>query len=141
MPDFPSRAWCEEALQLLEADPETVRAGQGWTADIGVVVEAEAGKLERPFVLYLKPSEGRIERWKVLVDADDLDEFDPEYRIQAPYSVWKGFLLGTVDPIEAVLRRRVQVQGDLQPLVERMQHKGLAERVLAAIPTRFVDEK
>jgi putative sterol carrier protein len=76
-----------------------------------------------------------------LVDADDLDEFDPEYRIQAPYSVWKGFLLGTVDPIEAVLRRRVQVQGDLQPLVERMQHKGLAERVLAAIPTRFVDEK
>src|SRR5277367_2467656 len=141
MPDFPSRAWCEEALQLLEADPETVRAGQGWTADIGVVVEAEAGKLERPFVVYLKPSEGRIERWKVLVDADDLDEFDPVYRIQAPYSVWKGFLLGTVDPIEAVLRRRVKVQGDLQPFVERMQHKGLAERVLERIQTDFIDER
>ena len=141
MPDFPSRAWCEEALRLLEADPETVRAGQGWTADIGVVVEAEPGKRAKPFVVYLKPVNGKIERWKVLVDADDLDEFDPAYRIQAPYSVWKGFLLGTVDPIEAVLRRRVQVQGDLQPLVERMQHKGLAERVLAGIQTTFSDER
>jgi putative sterol carrier protein len=141
MPDFPSKAWCEEALRLLEADHEAVRAGLGWEADIGVVVEAEPGKLDRSFVVYLRPVNGRIEQWKVLVDADDLDELDPVYRIQAPYTVWKGILLGTVDPIEAVLRRRVQVQGDLQPLVERMQHKGLAERVLEQIETRFVDER
>jgi putative sterol carrier protein len=141
MPQFPSRAWCQEALRLLEADPETVRAGKGWTADIGVVVEAEAGKLDKPFVVYVRPVEGRIEEWKVLVDPDDLDEFEPVYRIRAPYSVWKGFLTGTVDPIEAVLRRRVQVDGDLQPLVERMQHKGLAERVLERIQTDFIDER
>jgi putative sterol carrier protein len=141
MPDFPSRAWCEEALRLLVADPETVRAGRGWTADFGIVVEAEPGKLERPFVVYLQPVDGKIERWQVLVDPDDLDEFDPTYRIVAPYSVWKGVLLGTVDPIEAVLRRRVHVQGDIQPLVERMQHKGLAERVLAGIETKFVDDR
>ena len=140
MPVFPSRAWCEEALRLLEADPETVRAGRGWTADIGVVVGAEAGKLARPFVVYLEPVDGKIERWKVLVDPDDLDEFEPAYRIQAPYSVWKGFLLGTLDPIEAVLRQRVQVEGDLQALVERMQHKGLAERVLEGIDTHFIDD-
>ncbi|MGO8969148.1 MAG: hypothetical protein ACLQDQ_06220 [Myxococcaceae bacterium] len=140
MPDFPSRAWCEEALRLLEADPETVRAGLGWTADIGVVVEAEAGKLDRPFVVYLRPVEGKVESWRILVDPDDLDEFDPAYRIEAPYSVWKGFLLGTLDPVEAVLRQRVHVKGDLQPLVERMQHKGLAERVLQRIETHFVDE-
>ncbi len=125
---------------MLEADPETVRAGFGWNADIGVVVEAEAGKLDRPFVVYFQPVDGRIRKWTVLVDPDDLDEFEPAYRIQAPYSVWKGFLLGTLDPVEAVLRRRVHVEGDLQPLVERMQHKGLAERVLGRIKTRFVDE-
>ena len=140
MPDFPSRAWCEEALRALQADPETVRAGLGWSADIGVVVEAEAGKLDRPFVVYLQPVDGRIKTWRVLVDPDDLDEFEPAYRIQAPYSVWKGVLLGTLDPVEAVLRRRVLVEGNLQPLVERMQHKGLAERVLGRINTRFVDE-
>ena len=63
------------------------------------------------------------------------------YRIQAPYSVWKGILTGSVDPIEAVLRRRIHVEGDLQPLVERMQHKGLAERVLGRIETDFIDER
>ncbi len=141
MPSFPSRAWCEDALRLLEADPETIRAGQGWSADIGVVVEAEPGKLDRPFVVYVRPVEGKIEAWRVLVDPDDLDEFEPAYRIQAPYSVWKGILTGTVDPIEAVLRRRIHVEGDLQPLVERMQHKGLAERVLERIKTDFIDER
>jgi len=140
MPAFPSRAWCEEALHLLEADPETRQAGQGWTADFGVVVDAEPGKLERPFVVYVRPVNGRVERWSVHPDPDDLDELDPVYRIRAPYTVWKGVLLGTVDPIEAVLRRRVEVQGDIQPLIEKMQHKGLAERVLSAIDTRFVDE-
>jgi putative sterol carrier protein len=141
MPPFPSRAWCEDALRLLEADPETIRAGQGWTADIGVVVDAEPGKLDRPFVVYVRPVEGKIEEWRVLVDPDDLDEFEPAYRIQAPYSVWKGMLTGSVDPIEAVLRRRIHVEGDLQPLVERMQHKGLAERVLERIETDFIDER
>ncbi|HMK72153.1 MAG TPA: SCP2 sterol-binding domain-containing protein [Myxococcaceae bacterium] len=141
MPDFPSRAWCEEALRLLETDPETRRAGEGWTADFGVVVDAEPGKLERPFVVYVRPVNGRVERWSVHPDPDDLDELDPVYRIRAPYSVWKGVLLGTVDPIEAVLRRRVEVQGDIQPLIEKMQHKGLAERVLAAIDTHFADDR
>jgi putative sterol carrier protein len=141
MPDFPSRAWCEEVLRLLEADPEAVRAGQGWTADLGVVVDAEPGKLERPFVVYVQPVNGKVERWKVLVDPDDLDEFEPRYRIRAPYGVWKGFLQGTLDPIEAVLRRQVQVEGDLQPLVERMQHKGLAEKVLEQVETHFADER
>jgi len=141
MPEFPSHAWCEEALRLLEADPESRRAGQGWTADFGVVVDAEPGKLERPFVVYVRPVNGRVERWSVHPDPDDLDELDPVYRIRAPYTVWKGVLLGTVDPIEAVLRRRVEVQGDIQPLIEKMQHKGLAERVLSAIDTRFVDDR
>jgi putative sterol carrier protein len=141
MPVFPSDDWCEEAARRINADPESVLAGKGWTSDIGAVVEAELGRLNRPFTVYCRPKHGVITDLKVLKDPDDLDEIEPDYLIRAPYSTWKALLLGTLDPIEAVLQRKVRVEGDMQPLIERMQYRGIAERVLAAIGTTFADDR
>jgi putative sterol carrier protein len=140
MPVFPSRGWAEAAMAMVNADPDSVAAGRGWTADFGVVVEAEAGKLDQHFVAWVRPEEGRIAELKVLFDPDDLDEIDPAYRIRAPYSVWKGLLLGSVDPVEAILKRRLRVDGDVQPILERMRYKDIAKRVLSRLETRFIDE-
>jgi putative sterol carrier protein len=140
MPVFPSRGWAEAAMALLNADPDSVLAGRGWKGDFGVVVEAEAGKLDEHFVAWVHPEEGRIAELRVLVDPDDLDEFEPAYRLRAPYSIWKGLLLGSVDPVEAILKRRLRVDGDVQPILERMRYKDIAARVLARLETRFIDE-
>lgn len=139
MPVFPSKQWCEEAVRIADADPESALAGKGWKGDFGAVIEAEAGKLAAPFTVYINPVNGKLTGLKVLKDPDDLEELEPVYLIRAPYSVWKGLLLGTVDPVEAVMRRKVQVQGDVQPLIERMKFKGIAERMLAQLQTTFVD--
>jgi putative sterol carrier protein len=141
MPVFPSKEWCEEAIRLLNADPEIALAGQGWTGDFGAVVDAEPGKLARPFVAHVVPKDGKVVKFRALTDPDDLDEFEPAYVVRAPYSVWKGLLLGQVDPVEAVLKRRIAVQGDVQPLIERMRYKGIADRVFAQLQTQFADEQ
>lgn len=141
MPVFPSKEWCEEAIRLVNSDPESVEAGAGWDADIGVVIDAEPGKLAKAFVAYCKPKDGRIHQFKVLVDPDDLDEFEPAYLAKGPYSMWKGLIRGTVDPVEAVIRRWIAVEGDVQPLIERMKYKGIADRVLGKLITQFIDEK
>ncbi|HZX41535.1 MAG TPA: SCP2 sterol-binding domain-containing protein [Myxococcaceae bacterium] len=140
MPVFPSRGWAEAAMAMVNADPEIVAAGRGWTGDFGVVIDAEAGKLDAHFVAWVRPEAGRIAELRVLVDPDDLDEFEPAYRIRAPYSVWKGLLLGEVDPVEAILERRLRVDGDVQPILERMRYKDIASRVLSQLETRFIDE-
>ncbi len=140
MPVFPSRGWAEAAMALVNADPESVAAGRGWTGDFGLVIEAEPGKLDTHFVAWVRPDAGRIAELRVLVDPDDLDEFEPAYRIRAPYSVWKGMLVGEVDPVEAILERRLRVDGDVQPILERMRYKDIASRVLARLETRFIDE-
>lgn len=140
MPVFPSRGWAEAAMALVNADPESVAAGRGWTGDFGVVIEAEPGKLEAHFVAWIRPDAGRIAELRVLVDPDDLDEFEPAYRIRAPYSVWKGLLVGEVDPVEAILKRKLRVDGDVQPILERMRYKDIASRVLSTLETRFIDE-
>jgi len=140
MPVFPSRGWAEAAMAMVNADPESVAAGRGWTGDFGVVIEAEAGKLGEHFVVWVRPEAGRIAELRVLVDPDDLDEFEPAYRIRAPYSVWKGLLRGSEDPVEAILKRRLRVDGDVQPILERMRYKDIATRVLSNLETRFIDE-
>lgn len=140
MSTFPSKEWCEQAARLANEDPESAHAGKGWSADLGIVIDAEKGKLAKPFTVYCRPVDGKILGIDVLADPDDLEELGPEYLIRAPYSVWKGVLLGTVDPLEAVLRRKIAVEGDVQPILERMRYRGIAERVLAQLGTTFIDE-
>jgi hypothetical protein len=141
MPVFPSREWCEEAARLANGDPQSAVAGRGWNRDLGLVVEAEVGRLTRAFTVYCHPVDGRIEDLRILKDPDDLEELSPAYLVRAPYSVWKGLLQGKLDPIEAVLRRQIRVEGDMQPLIERMQHRAIAERVLAQLETEFLDDR
>jgi hypothetical protein len=140
MPVFPSRAWAEQAMALVNADPESVAAGRDWKGDFGIVIEAEPGRLATPFVVWIRPENGRIAELRVLVDPDDLDEFEPAYRIAAPFSVWKALLRGTLDPVQALARRRLRVDGDVQPIMERMRYKDIASRTLAGIETQFADE-
>lgn len=141
MPIFPSKEWCEEAVRLVNEDPEAAQAGAGWDGDFGAVILCEVGALEETFTVHVVPKDGKIVKLKVLRDPDDLEEIEPAYLAKAPYSVWKGLIQGTLDPVEAVLKRRIDVRGDLQPLIERLKYKGIADRVMAALNTRFADEK
>ncbi|HEX8435505.1 hypothetical protein [Archangium sp.] len=141
MAKFPSKEWCEEAVRLVNEDPERSLAAQGWQGEIGVIVDAEPGKLARAFVAHLVPRNARIEKLRVLEEPDDLDELEPAYLARAPYSVWKQLLQGSLDPVEAVLRRRIAVKGDLQQLIERLRFKGIADRVFAQLKTEYVDEQ
>ncbi len=128
-------------MRLTNADPESAAAGRGWVGDFGAIIEAERGKLASTFVVHVKPNRlGHIESVEVLDDPDDLDDIEPAYLARAPYSVWKALLQGTLDPVEAVLKRRIEVQGDLQPLMERMKYKGIADRVFAQLRTEFADD-
>ncbi|HLM45576.1 MAG TPA: hypothetical protein VK458_17010 [Myxococcaceae bacterium] len=141
MARFPSKEWCEDAVRLLNDDPERSLAAQGWQGDIGVIVDAEPGKLTRAFVVHVVPRDARIEKLRVLDDPDDLDELEPAYLARAPYTVWKQLLQGSLDPVEAVLRRRIALKGDLQQVIERLRFKGIADRLLSELKTEFVDEQ
>jgi hypothetical protein len=140
MPVFPSREWCEAAIRAANADPESVQAGRGWVGDFGAVVEAEPGKLEQPFAIHCVPAGGQITRFRVLSDPDDLDEIEPKYLVRAPYSVWKALILGKIDGLQAVSKHAIRFQGDLEQLARRMKYKGIADRVLTAVETKFADE-
>lgn len=141
MPVFPSEGWCREAIRIAEADPELPDASAGWHGDFCVVMLPEPPHLREPFIVHLQPEGARITGFRLLEDLDEVDEVGAAYVARAPYAVWKGLLRGTIDPVEAVLRRQVAVSGDVQPLIERARFKGIIDRVLHQLPTTFVDEE
>lgn len=136
MPLFPSLEWCRAVVEAANADPDAAAAGQGWRGDVACVVERPGG----PFVFWCNPVGGRIADWKVLHDEDELEERDPAYVIRAPLSTWRGLIEGSLDPVQALIERRIRVKGDAEPVIARARHKGLTARVLAAVEHVFPEE-
>lgn len=136
MPPFPSLEWCQAVVAAIDTEPDSKKAGRGLVADFAAAVLPEAS-LKEPFAVYGKLVEGRVEALRLLEDLDEIDEIEPAYVARAGYSAWRRIIESRLDPIEAILRKQIEVSGDLQPIIERAQFKDLVWRVLAKVPTNF----
>ncbi|MGC4113348.1 MAG: hypothetical protein QM765_01475 [Myxococcales bacterium] len=136
MPVFPSLEWCQAVVDAIHSDPDSKKAGKGLVASFAAAVLPEAG-MKAPFIIYGKAVEGRVDQLRELEDLDEIEEVEPDYVARAGYGAWRNIIESRLDPIEAILRKQIEVSGDLQPIIERAQFKDLVWRVLAKVPTNF----
>jgi hypothetical protein len=137
--EFGSRAWIAALVEALNAQPGLPAALSGLGRDLAVVVEPSPG-FPRPVVAWGRQGGGRIETWRLLHDEDELLELEPAYVVRAPYPLWRELLAGA-DPVKAALSGRLKVEGDLEALVRRAQHRQVVDAALAAVPTEFPGER
>ncbi|HEX9050216.1 MAG TPA: SCP2 sterol-binding domain-containing protein [Anaeromyxobacter sp.] len=133
---FASREWIDAVAAALNAQPDLPRALHGLGRDAAFVVEAEGPAFPRAVAVYAEHAGGRVARWRVLPDEDDILELEPAYVIRAPYRTWKA-LLGGGDPVKAALSGAVKVEGDLEALVRRSGYRYVVDAALAAVPTEL----
>jgi hypothetical protein len=133
---FASREWIEAVAAALNAQPDLGRALAGLGRDAAFVVEAERPAFPRAVAVHAEHDRGRIARWRVLPDEDDVLELEPAYVIRAPYGAWKALFRGG-DPVKAALSGAVRVEGDLEALVRRSGYRYVVDAALAAVPTDF----
>jgi hypothetical protein len=133
---FASREWIAAVVEALNAQPDLARALAGLPRDAGFVVEAQRPPFPEPVVVHAEQERGRISRWRLLPDPDDLLELEPAYVLRAPYGVWKALLTGR-DPVQAALSGLVRVEGDLEALVRRAGYRSVVDAALRAVPTEF----
>lgn len=138
MPLFPSQEWVEELMKVTQDDPEYQKAGADWEGDMIMVIQPEPGKLDQPFVYYSKPHRGEILEAKMLSSED---ERQAEFTIRAPYSVVKSIIKGEIDPMQALMKGQVKVQGNMQKLLKYAKFQQLGMKALSKVSTEFVDEK
>lgn len=126
---FPSEAWCRAAIRLLNQDPDAPEAAKGWSGDFGVVVDTPAGVV----AIHLgAPVGGQLPEPRFLT-LDELEDLEPTYFARASQADWLALMQGGLDPIAAIVQKRLVARGDLQPVIARLQYRGLAERWLERI--------
>ncbi len=133
---FASREWIDALAAALNAQPDLPRAIAGLGRDAAFVVEAERPGFPRPVAVHAEQAGGRIARWRILPDEDDILELEPAYVVRAPYGTWKTLFHGG-DPVKAALSGAVKVEGDLEALVRRAGYRYVVDAALAAVPTEF----
>ena len=136
---FPSKEWVEEVRKITEFDPEIVKAGADMEESSAVgVIEAEPGKLEKPFIYYLRGAHGKVLEACVL---NSVDEKQASYVIRAPYSVLKKIIKKELDGLQALMKGQIKIKGDMQKLLKYAKYQQLGLQVLTKIKTEFIDDK
>lgn len=133
---FASREWIAALADAVNAQPDLAKALAGLAKDAAFVVEAERPAFPGTVAVHAEQRGGRVARWRILPDQDDILEIEPAYVIRARYGTWKALLRGG-DPVRAALSGQVQVQGDLEALVRRSSYRYVVDAALAAVPTEF----
>ena len=136
---FGTKAWLDAVVVALNRQPGLAAAVAGLASDAAVIVERDAG-FPRTATAYGRMVGGRVEA-RLLPDEDEVLELEPGYVVRAPYRLWKDLLLGRLDPVKAATSGRVKVQGDLEALVRRVQHRVVIDAALREVATSFPDEE
>ncbi len=133
---FGSPEWLKAVVAALNAHPLLPEALGGLGRDAVVVVEADPPAWPRTVAAWAEQRGGRIARYRILADEDEVLELEPAYVIRAPYRTLRGLLEGA-DPVQAALTGRVRVKGDLEALIRRARYRHLLDDVLAEVPTEL----
>jgi hypothetical protein len=133
---FGSREWIAAVVSELGAHPELAEALEGLGRDAAFVVEADPPAWPGTVVGWVEQRQGRIARWRILEDEDELLELEPAYVVRAPYGVIRLLLEGA-DPVQAALSGRIRVEGDLEALIRRARYRRILDDVLAAVRTEL----
>lgn len=133
---FASKEWIEALVGALNAQPDLPGALAGLPRDAAFVVEAERPAFPRTVAVHAEQDRGRIGRWRILPDEDDILEIEPAYVLRAPYSAWKALFAGA-DPVKAALSGRIRVEGDLEALVRRAGYRYVVDAALRSVRTEL----
>jgi len=133
---FGSREWLSALMAALDVHPELSEALSGLGRDAAFVVEADPPAWPCTVVAWVEQRAGRIARFRLLEDEDEILELEPAYVIRAPYRAVRALLEGA-DPVQAALTGRVRVEGDLEALIRRIRYRHVLDEALGEIETEL----
>ena len=138
MAAFPTEAWFQALVTLINDSEEYREAAADWEGDIAFLVEAEPDR-GLPADVW-----GLLDLWHGACRGGGLIDEDrgraAAYILRAPYSRWKEVVTGDLDPIKGMMQGKLKVQGDLPTIVRQVRAANELVELTQQIPTEFPDE-
>ncbi len=106
---FPSEDWVNELCAKLNGDERYAKIASNWEGDIVFDIEP-SGALELPTKIYIDLWHGKC-RQAVLING--VADRAVTFNLQAPFDNFVRILLNELDPMQAMLTRKLKVQGSM----------------------------
>jgi len=110
---FPSEAWINELMNVVNESDAYRQAAEKWEGDIFFVVEKVPGESGDVY-LYMDLWHGECRG----AGQFGPDEKSPAFEIRAPLPTWKQVLEGRLDPIRGLTTRRLKLKGNLMKILK-----------------------
>jgi len=116
MAKFPTLEWLLALKEKLNSDQKYASVARNWEGDMAFVVEP-GGPIPKELNYYLDLWHGKCR------DAFEVDEsrpVKPALSLRAPYENYTRLLKGELEPMQALLTRKISLQGSMALLVRNV---------------------
>lgn len=114
MATFPTVEWTTAVMERLNNDEDYARIAQKWEDDLKFIVEP-GSTLPAQVSLYFDLWHGKCRNVLLIPDTNTL--ISASFILKGPYENFKRILEGKLDPMQALLTRKVIVQGNFGLLI------------------------
>lgn len=108
---FLSAEWLQALADKLNSDAQYARVASKWEGDLMFLVEPTTPE-EEPRRLYLDLWHGKC-RAARMVTAEEEQNLNPAFILKAPYEVFHRIMASELDPMQAMITRKLKVQGSM----------------------------
>lgn len=106
---FPSPDWLQALFEKLNSDEHYAKVAKGWEGDMIVVIEP-SGLLNEKLLYYLDLWHGKCRKIEIM---KEMPSVLPKFVLTATYDNISHIMKGQLDPMQAMLTRKLQVHGSM----------------------------
>lgn len=106
---FPDQTWLDGFVEALNSSDKYANAAKKWEKDFIFEIKAD-GALENDVAIYLDLWHGACRSARILGEGEPLEA---DFVMTAPYSNFVRVLQGKLDPMQAMLTRKLSVKGSM----------------------------
>ena len=113
---FPSLEWLQALSDKLNSDEKYAQVAKKWEGDMACVLKAD-DRLPEEKILYLDLYHGKC---RAIAELDDIAEKNPAFVLTASYTDFLRVLQGDLDPMQAMLTRKLGVKGNMAVMMRNV---------------------
>ena len=113
---FPNAEWLTEFENKLNSDERYAQIARNWEGDMYFVIEPD-GNLKTQTVMYLDLWHGKCRGTELV---SDIASHHPAFTLKAGYGNFAKVLKGELDPMQAMLTRKLDVKGNMAVMMRNV---------------------
>jgi putative sterol carrier protein len=130
---FPSTQWAQSFKDALNTNPNYKTKAATWEGDFLFIITPDTS-YPHEIILYLDLWHGTCRDARFTTQREQT-----AFTLTGPYTTWRQILQGTLDPLRAVVRGYLCVQGDSRKIMDYAHAAQELVTTAASIPTTFED--